>query len=91
MKNNYLEVDIHYNDFEVETVSGEVFYKLENLISDMGGQLGLFSGFSVMNLFEIVILVVSVIKALKNVREKEEKTVTEVHIQQIEISIDQSD
>ena len=91
VRNNYLEVDIHYNDFEVETVSEELFYKIENLISDIGGQLGLFSGFSVMTLFEIIILIGSIMKALKYVRGKEEKTVTEVHVQQIETSLGQND
>ena len=47
---------IFFNTINVEVWEEKVQYKVENLLGDIGGQLGLFSGVSVMTIFEFVVL-----------------------------------
>ena len=51
-----MRVQIFFNTFNVKVWEEKVFYKIENLLGDIGGQLGLFSGFSVITVFEFIFL-----------------------------------
>ena len=52
---NLMRVRIFFNTINVEVWEEKVLYKVENLLGDIGGQLGLFSGVSVMTIFEFVV------------------------------------
>ena len=51
-RDNYLKVSIYLKSLEVEVWEDKMSYALENLLADIGGQLGLFSGYSVLTLIE---------------------------------------
>ena len=55
-RENLMRVQIFFNTINVEVWEEKVLYKIENLLGDIGGQLGLFSGASVMTIFEFVVL-----------------------------------
>ena len=50
----FLKVDIFLRDFLVEVWTDQVNYMIEDLMADIGGQLGLFSGYSVLTMIEFI-------------------------------------
>ncbi|KAK6169255.1 hypothetical protein SNE40_020338 [Patella caerulea] len=58
IRDNVLKVDIYYQKLNYETISTTPSYMLEDLLSDIGGQLGLFLGLSVVTMMEFVELFV---------------------------------
>ena len=56
LRENLMRVQIFFNTFNVKVWEEKVLYKIENLLGDIGGQLGLFSGFSVITIFEFIFL-----------------------------------
>ena len=55
-RENLMRVKIFFNTFNVKVWEEKVLYKIENLLGDIGGQLGLFSGVSVITIFEFISL-----------------------------------
>ncbi|XP_066935208.1 acid-sensing ion channel 1-like [Clytia hemisphaerica] len=58
---NLLTVSIFYEDKSFIKMEEEQFYTIVNLIADMGGQLGLFGGFSFLTVVEFTILLVMIV------------------------------
>ena len=52
-----LNLNIHFNQMNYETVEEEAALNVGSLLANIGGILGLFLGFSVMSMFEIVELI----------------------------------
>lgn len=53
-----LSINMNFKNFESLDIEENVPYKIENLLSDIGGQLGLWSGFSVVTCLEVIFLFV---------------------------------
>ncbi|XP_013421470.1 degenerin deg-1-like [Lingula anatina] len=67
MRRNVLKVEIFYRDMNLETVTTNVAYSLTDLGSDLGGNLGLWLGVSVLTACELFNLILDVIQlALRN-------------------------
>ena len=55
-RKNLLSVNIYFQEKVFSKSEEMVYYTLVNLIADMGGQLGLFGGFSVLTVVEFLVL-----------------------------------
>ena len=53
-RDDYLKVSIYLKSLEAEVWKDQISYEIENLLADIGGQLGLFSGYSVLTLIEFL-------------------------------------
>lgn len=53
-RDNFLRLQIFYEDLSVFKTINEEAYKIENLLADIGGQLGLWIGCSVMTFVELL-------------------------------------
>ncbi|KAL9986112.1 hypothetical protein ACROYT_G000192 [Oculina patagonica] len=51
---NKLKLYVFYEDFDVEVIAEHASYKLEDFVSDFGGQLGLWIGFSMLTVAEFL-------------------------------------
>ncbi|XP_060082440.1 amiloride-sensitive sodium channel subunit alpha-like [Ylistrum balloti] len=54
MDQNGVKVDVYYRYLNYEVIQTEASYEVANLLSDIGGQLGLWIGLSIVSLFEII-------------------------------------
>ncbi|XP_033757299.1 amiloride-sensitive sodium channel subunit gamma-like isoform X2 [Pecten maximus] len=54
MNENGVKVEIYYRYLNYEVIQTEASYAVEDLLSDIGGQLGLWIGLSIVSLFEII-------------------------------------
>ena len=59
---NLMKISIFFSSVNVEVWEEKVLYKWENLLADIGGQLGLLSGISVISCFELLVLLFSCVK-----------------------------
>ena len=57
LRENLMRVQIFFNTLNVQVWEEKVLYKIENLLGNIGGQLGLFSGVSVITIFEFTFLI----------------------------------
>ncbi|XP_052221907.1 acid-sensing ion channel 5-like [Dreissena polymorpha] len=57
IRDNFLLVRIYLKTLSYEVIKVSYAYEIVNLLSDIGGQLGLWAGFSVLSILEIVELV----------------------------------
>ena len=57
MREESLRVNIYYKTLNMKIIREGLSYEFENLLADIGGQLALFSGYSVLTLLEILLLV----------------------------------
>ncbi|XP_057292726.1 acid-sensing ion channel 2-like [Hydractinia symbiolongicarpus] len=53
-EDSLLKVTLYFKSFESVVIEDKTYYELENLISDIGGQIGLWSGFSALTCIEII-------------------------------------
>ncbi|XP_006815229.1 epithelial sodium channel subunit alpha-like [Saccoglossus kowalevskii] len=52
--NNLLKVNIYYEQFNYESITESPAYQAEDFLSDVGGQMGLWIGMSVITIFEFL-------------------------------------
>ncbi|ELU07696.1 hypothetical protein CAPTEDRAFT_189071 [Capitella teleta] len=64
VRNNVAKLDIYYEDLNYERIYQTEAYTETQLISDFGGQLGLWMGLSMLSLVEVFELIYRVIKGL---------------------------
>ncbi|XP_070500712.1 pickpocket protein 28-like [Chironomus tepperi] len=57
---SYLEIS--FKDFQILHTTHFTAYEIQNLISDIGGLLGLFLGFSLISIFEIITRIINMVK-----------------------------
>ncbi|XP_078379821.1 acid-sensing ion channel 2-like isoform X1 [Oculina patagonica] len=72
---NFLRLQIFYEDLSVAKMINEEAYKIENLLADIGGQLGLWIGCSVITFVELLDFIVNVLSYLLG-KQKENKKLT---------------
>ncbi|XP_065179498.1 acid-sensing ion channel 4-A-like [Sycon ciliatum] len=53
-RDQYARVEVFYEELNFENIVQKPAYEPENLLADMGGQLGLWLGFSVLAILEII-------------------------------------
>ncbi|XP_065061496.1 acid-sensing ion channel 5-like [Rhopilema esculentum] len=61
VKENIILIEIKYRDQTVQTVATKAYYKFDNLMSDIGGQLGLWIGVSAVTCIEFVALLWNIV------------------------------
>lgn len=61
-----VNIRIFFQTFESQIIEEEEFYQIANLLGDIGGQLGLWSGFSVLTVVEFLFFVFYLAAALFN-------------------------
>ncbi|XP_041354351.1 amiloride-sensitive sodium channel subunit gamma-like isoform X2 [Gigantopelta aegis] len=75
VRENVLKVEVYYKKLNFETIAQQPSYVLSNLLADIGGQLGLYLGLSVVTLFEFIELFGDVVTIfMLKVRRGSEKT-----------------
>ena len=62
LRQNWMHIDIFYSSLNVQTQTTAYTYGFEEFFAEVGGQLGLFIGISVISLFEILIYIFDEIK-----------------------------
>ena len=61
LDDNIVKLKISYDSLDTTLIDSEEYYFIENLLGDIGGQLGLWSGFSLMTVFELVFFIGNII------------------------------
>ena len=61
LKKYLIFVSIYYDDFTETVITEKEFYELSKIISDFGGQMGMFMGASFLSLIEIICLLLSLV------------------------------
>nr|CAB3223602.1 acid-sensing ion channel 2 [Phallusia mammillata] len=62
VKNNYVKLNIFFEALNYETIEQKVAYEIPGLFGDIGGQMGLFIGASILTILELFDYVYEVIK-----------------------------
>ena len=62
IRNRLIMVSLYYDDFMETIHEATPLYNLLGIVSDLGGQMGLFLGASILSLIEIAALLIEVIK-----------------------------
>jgi len=63
-RENFLRIKIYFEELNMEKITYSEYYELENLMSDIGGQLGLWIGVSAITVAEVFKLLLDIIKVL---------------------------
>lgn len=61
---NFLRIKIYFEELNMEKITYSEYYAVENLMSDVGGQLGLWIGVSVITVAEVFKLFLDILKVL---------------------------
>ncbi|VDK49207.1 unnamed protein product [Anisakis simplex] len=79
-KNNHAAmIEIYYEQMSYETLTESVSYLVVNLISDIGGQAGLWLGASVITLFEMIVFVFRILTIYCRRRSDRKKSMQQVN------------
>ncbi|XP_052762258.1 amiloride-sensitive sodium channel subunit beta-like [Mya arenaria] len=81
IRDNMLLMRVYLDTLSYEHVKEEYSYGIVNFVSDIGGQLGLWAGFSILSVLEVielVLLVFAMRKRQNETREREATSVTKV-------------
>ena len=60
VREEILQLKIYFKSLNVRITEEKMTYEMEDLLSNIGGQLGLFSGFSVLTIIELFCLAVTI-------------------------------
>lgn len=60
VKDDYLRVDVYFMSLNVKTITETARYTLVTFISTLGGSIGVWVGFSVCMIFEIIELLIDI-------------------------------
>ncbi len=66
VRKKLIKVTFYYDDLITEVRREKELYSFSSIVSDMGGQMGLFLGASILSLVEIAALLINAIKCLYN-------------------------
>lgn len=64
LRDNFLRINIYFEELNMEKITYSEYYLIENLMSDIGGQLGLWIGVSVITIAEMLKLLLDILHAL---------------------------
>ncbi|XP_020626896.1 degenerin mec-4-like isoform X4 [Orbicella faveolata] len=64
LRQNFLRINIYFEELNMEKITYSEYYAFENLMSDIGGQLGLWIGVSVITVAEVLKLLLDIFKVL---------------------------
>ena len=79
IRENYVAIQIYYQDFVVATTKHKPSYDFNMFLSDLGGQLGLWIGASIYSIFELVSFIIELImykvlvRKMRKEKERREK------------------
>ncbi|XP_078617329.1 epithelial sodium channel subunit alpha-like [Branchiostoma floridae x Branchiostoma japonicum] len=73
-RRNLLKLSVYFEQLNLQTITESPAYGVENLLGDLGGQLGLWLGVSVMTVLEVVELIVDIIQILLGKARRSKKT-----------------
>ncbi|XP_052762264.1 acid-sensing ion channel 5-like [Mya arenaria] len=91
IRDNMLLLRVYLDTLSYEHVKEEYSYGIVNFVSDIGGQLGLWAGFSILSVLEVIELVLLVFALRKRQNETREREATSVtQVQPIENNTDAS-
>ena len=60
MKDDYLRVDVYFMSLNVKTITETARYNRYTFISTLGGSIGVWVGFSVCMIFELIELLIDI-------------------------------
>ena len=60
VRNNFLKISVFFGDMTYKKLTEERKYALENLVSDIGGQMGIWLGASMFSIIELLCLLVQI-------------------------------
>lgn len=80
IRNNFLKVSIFYGDMTYRRMKEEKKYSLDNLISDAGGQMGIWLGASMFSIIELFYITGNLIRRVFSQREEKPHTITLTNI-----------
>lgn len=66
-RKNVCKVQVFYEELNLEKITEQRSYELEDFVSDIGGQLGLWVGFSVLTVAEFLELILLIVQAAVNI------------------------
>ena len=70
-EDNFLRVKIYYDELNLQKIEESTYYGLESLIGDIGGQLGLWVGISILSIAEFGELLINLcIVAMRKYQDK---------------------
>ena len=87
IKENFLSINVFVDDLQVTTTTTQYTYGPEALLGEIGGQLGLFIGVSIITFFEVLILCGDELKRLfctRAMRKKLEEVEEKIALPEIE-------
>ena len=61
LRDNFLDVDFYFEEMSIEKITERPAYDEESLFGDIGGQVGLFLGASILTLLEFIDLVARIL------------------------------
>lgn len=64
LRQNFLRIKIYFEELNMEKITYSEYYAFENLMSDVGGQLGLWIGVSFITVAEVIKLLLDMIRVL---------------------------
>ncbi|XP_064392938.1 acid-sensing ion channel 4-A-like [Halichondria panicea] len=70
VRNNYVKVHVFYKSLSINRQITERSYSLTELIANIGGNMGLFLGASIISITEFIVLIADLIKELCGISEK---------------------
>ena len=62
IRENFLSINVFFDDLHTATTVTQYTYGIESLLGEVGGQLGLFIGVSIISFFEVLILCIDELK-----------------------------
>jgi hypothetical protein len=68
VKRNFAKLNVYFEALNYETVEQKKAYEVPGLLGDIGGQMGLFIGASILTILELFDYVYEVIKVIVNLK-----------------------
>ena len=87
IKNNFLSINVFVDDLQLTTTITKYTFGVEALLGEIGGQMGLFLGISIISILEVIVLFLDELKRLfctKKMRQKMQDIENRIELPEIE-------
>ena len=94
IKENFLSINVFVDDLQVTTTITQYTFGVEALLGEIGGQMGLFLGISIISIIEVLVLCLDEVKRLfctKKMRQKMQDLENKIELPEIEGNDDAED